>query len=187
VLADARLLLPWGEAAKTGTDPFFASVDGPEVVPLHVPVEKITGAAERDIDAVTYAADPRNPYVYAQTVPDSVRMAARIRALSALHREGAAMQVSVIAPPSEQWPLPWYLRAMPNVGYWTTPDDPLALKAPVIVSSLEHAAAIERALGDRYVPEFFGLRPDVLIALYIDRGLWDRFLATTASPSASAR
>ena len=29
------------------------------------------------------------------------------------------MQVSVIAQPYEQWPLPWYLRTMPNVGYWT--------------------------------------------------------------------
>ena len=33
----------------------------------------------------------------------------------------AHMQVSVIAPPYEQWPLPWYLRTMPIVGYWTGP------------------------------------------------------------------
>ena len=38
--------------------------------------------------SVVYAADPRNPYVYAQTVPDAVRMAARIRDLAALHRDG---------------------------------------------------------------------------------------------------
>lgn len=127
--------------------------------------------------AVTYAADPRNPYVYAQTVPDAVRMAARIRDLSALHADGARMQVSVIAPPHEQWPIPWYLRAMPNVGYWTAPGDALALQAPVIVSSIEHTPALDKTLGDRYVSEFFGLRPDVLLTLYIERGLWDRFLA----------
>ncbi len=124
--------------------------------------------------AITYAADPRNPYVYAQTVPDAVRMAARIRNLSAIHPDGARMQVSVIAPPSEQWPLPWYLRAMPNVGYWTAPGDMLALQAPVIVSSLEHTPALEQALGDRYVSEYFGLRPELLLAVYIDRGLWER-------------
>ena len=39
--------------------------------------------------SVTYAADPRNPYVYAQTVPDAVRMAARIRDLAALQPDGA--------------------------------------------------------------------------------------------------
>ena len=127
--------------------------------------------------AVTYAADPRNPYVYAQSVPDAVRMAARIRDLSALHADGARMQVSVIAPPHEQWPLPWYLRTMPNVGYWTASGDTLALQAPVIVSSIEHTPVLDDALGERYVSEFFGVRPDVLLALYIERGLWDRFLA----------
>ena len=130
--------------------------------------------------AITYAADPRNPYVYAQTVPDAVRLATRVRQLAAMHPAGARMQVSVIAPPSEQWPLPWYLRTMPHVGYWTAPTDALALQAPVIVSSLEHASALDAALGDRYVSEYFGLRPELLLALFSERGLWERFLETTA-------
>ena len=136
--------------------------------------------------SVTYAADPRNPYVYAQTVPDTVRMAARIRELGATHPDRERMQVSVVAPPYEQWPLPWYLRAMPHVGYWIAPGDPVALQAPVIVASMEHTAELDASLGDRYVSEFFGLRPEVLVALYVERGLWERFLARTA-PRASAR
>ena len=131
--------------------------------------------------SVTYAADPRNPYVYAQTVPDAVRMATRIRELAALHPDGARMLVAVVAPPHEQWPLPWYLRAMPHVGYWTAPGDALALRAPVVVASLEHMAALDAALGERYVSAFYGLRPDVLLALYVERGLWERFLARAAS------
>jgi uncharacterized protein (TIGR03663 family) len=133
--------------------------------------------------SVVYASDPRNPYVYAQTVPDAVRMGARIRNLAALHEDGAAMQVSVIAPPHEQWPLPWYLRTMPNVGYWPEPGDPMAVQAPVIVASLANVPLLDAALGDRYVSEYYGLRPDVLIALYIERGLWDRFLARVARTS----
>jgi hypothetical protein len=133
--------------------------------------------------SVTYAADPRNPYVYAQTVPDAVRMAARIRDLAAVHPDGTRMQVSVIAPAYEQWPLPWYLRAMPHVGYWTEPGDPVALQAPVIVASMDNTGALDRMLGDRYVSEFFGLRPEVLLALYTERGLWDRFLARAAGVS----
>jgi uncharacterized protein (TIGR03663 family) len=129
--------------------------------------------------AVTYAADPRNPYVYAQTVPDAVRMARRIVDLAALHSDGTRMQVSVIASPYEQWPLPWYLRTMPNVGYWTAPGDALAMRAPVIVSSIEHTSVLDTVLGDRYISEFYGLRPEVPLALYIDRGLWARFLTTT--------
>ena len=41
--------------------------------------------------------------------------------------------------------------------------------------------ALDAALGDRYVSEFFGVRPEVLVTLYIERGLWDRFLATRAA------
>ena len=130
--------------------------------------------------SVTYASDPRNPYVYAHTVPDAVRMATRIRELAALHPDGARMQVSVIAPPHEQWPLPWYLRAMPHVGYWTAPGDAVALQAPVVVAAMDHTAALDASLGDRYVSEFFGLRPEVLLALYVERGLWERFLARAA-------
>jgi len=130
--------------------------------------------------SVIYASDPRNPYVYAHTVPDAVRMATRIRQLAAAHPDGARMQVSVIAPPDEQWPLPWYLRAMPHVGYWIAPGDPLALQAPVVVASMDHTAGLDSALGDRYVSEFFGLRPEVLLTLYIERGLWERFLAGAA-------
>lgn len=127
--------------------------------------------------SVTYAADPRNPYVYAQTVPDAVRMASRIRDLASLDSHGTAMQVSVIASPYEQWPLPWYLRAMPNVGYWVDPGDPVAMQAPVIVSSMDHAPALDQALGERYVSEFYGLRPNVLLSLYVERDLWNRLLA----------
>ncbi len=131
--------------------------------------------------SVTYAADPRNPYVYAQTVPDAVRMASRIRDLAALDTHGHSMQVSVIASPYEQWPLPWYLRAMPNVGYWIDAGDPVAMQAPVIVSSMDHAPALDAVLGDRYVSEFYGLRPNVLLSLYVERDLWNRFLARAAS------
>ena len=128
---------------------------------------------------MTYAADPRNPYVYAHTVPDAIRMADRIRDLSSFNPGGAHMQVSVIAPPTEQWPLPWYLRTMPNVGYWTAPDDAAALEAPVIVSAIEHKPVLDHELGDRYVMEWFGLRPNVFLALYIERHLWERFLSHT--------
>jgi len=131
--------------------------------------------------SVVYAADSRNPYVYSQTVPDAVRMAARIRALAALHPDRDGMLVLVVAHPHEQWPLPWYLRGMPHVGYWTTLlEVPGVTEAPVIVASMGNTEALDAALGDRYVSELFGVRPEVLVSLYIERGLWDRFLARQA-------
>jgi len=48
----------------------------------------------------------------------------------------------------------------------------VALQAPVVVSAMEHTAALDAALGDRYVPQYYGLRPEVLLALYVERDLW---------------
>lgn len=126
-----------------------------------------------------YAADTRNPYAYAQTSPDFLRLVQRVNEVSALHQDRERMLVTVLAGPYEQWPLPWYLRRMTNVGYWATPVDAGRLDdAPVIVASQENAGAVDAALGDRYVSAFYGLRPDVLLTVYVERGLWERFLAT---------
>jgi hypothetical protein len=48
----------------------------------------------------------------------------------------------------------------------------------VIVASQDTPPEVEAAVGDRYVSEFYGLRPNVLLTLYIERGLWERFLET---------
>ena len=126
-----------------------------------------------------YPADPRNPYVYAQTSPDFLRLVTRIADVSAVHPDRAAMLVAVVAGPYEQWPLPWYLRRMTRVGYWpNAASAPPLDRMPFIVASPAFAGAVESALGDRYESEFYGLRPGVLLTVFIERGLWDRFLAT---------
>ena len=124
-----------------------------------------------------YFADPRNPYVYVHTSPDFLNLARRIAELAAVHPDHAQMLVKVIANPSDQWPLPWYLRHMTRVGYWKQADVAGRLDGvPVIIASQENAPGVAEALGDRYVSEFYGLRPNVLLGVYIDRALWDRFL-----------
>jgi predicted membrane-bound mannosyltransferase len=88
------------------------------------------------------------------------------------------MLVRVVAGPYEQWPLPWYLRRMARVGYW-----PRAAEAgpfdgtPVIIASQENAGAVGAALGDRYISEMYGLRPEVFLTVFIERGLWERYLS----------
>ena len=58
----------------------------------------------------TYAADQRNPYVYAQTSPDLLNLVCRVEALAQEHPQGRNMLVKVMAPDGDYWPLPWYLR-----------------------------------------------------------------------------
>jgi len=124
-----------------------------------------------------YPADPRNPYVYAQTSPDLLRLTRRIADLAAVHPDGNGMLVKVIAGPYEQWPLPWYLRRLTRVGYWSRTAEAGALGGvPVIVASQENADEVAAAVRDGSVSEFYGLRPDVLLTVYIDRTLWSHYL-----------
>lgn len=128
-----------------------------------------------------YPADSRNPYVYAQTSPDFLRLAARVADMATLHPDGADMFIKVIAGPSEQWPLPWYVRNMRRVGYWTNTAEAGKLDdAPVLVASQENTEELEVVLGDGYMSEFYGLRPGELLTLYIEHSLWERFIKSTA-------
>lgn len=75
VLSGARLLLPWGRAAASAIP-----VQGPRVVPLHVPVEGASGSGPRDVAAVTYAGWPWKRGLdlvcdaWGRTAPDGARL-----------------------------------------------------------------------------------------------------------------
>ena len=131
-----------------------------------------------------YPADPRNPYVYAHTVPDVLRLSRRVADVAARHPDGSGMLVKVVAGPYEQWPIPWYLRGMPHVGYWATAAEAGRVDdAAVVIAAEDQAGAIGAALGDRYVQEFYGLRPDVILTVFIERESWDRFIASRSGQS----
>ena len=127
-----------------------------------------------------FCADERNPYVYSQTSPDAVRLCTRIHELARLHPDGLAMVVKVVSP--EYWPLPWYLRDLPNVGYWAEPpDDP---QAAVVVTTPEFSAAVEARLAGDYQAQLSGLRPGFNLCLLVRRDLWDAWLAAQAGGGA---
>ena len=123
-----------------------------------------------------FHTDPRNPYVYAHTSPDLVHLAERVEEIAQVAPEHRDMIIKVVAPESDYWPLPWYLRRFPNVGYWTeAPDEPNA--AMIIVGS-EMQEAVEANLGGLYHQEFRGLRPGIHLIAYVRQDLWDAFLKT---------
>lgn len=124
-----------------------------------------------------FCADPRNPYVYAHSGPDVVRLARRISEVAALHGDGPAMRVHFITP--EYWPMPYYLRKLQRIGYWS--EVPAAPDAPVMVVSAELQEPLESRLRDGYHREFYGLRPGVLLVLNIRQDLWDRYLLEKAA------
>jgi uncharacterized protein (TIGR03663 family) len=174
---------PWLVLAAIGAaDPFERSASARGRVAIAIGVIGIAAALGGEAWRVNfrYPADPRNPYAYVHTSPDVVRLADRVRVLASLHPAGASMLVAVVAAPSEQWPLPWYFRRMARVGYWTTAADaaPAVGEAGVVIASPANTASVHALVGDRYHADFYGLRPDVVMTVFVERSLWDRFLLT---------
>jgi len=118
-------------------------------------------------------SDPANPYAYAPTSPDLLRLAAAVDRAAAASPEKTNLLVEVISPPDETWPLPWYFRKLSRVGYWTSPEaaakDVPPGQADVVVASASFADAVAAALGDSYDQSFFGLRPEVPLCLFTKR------------------
>ncbi|GMW00585.1 MAG: hypothetical protein AMXMBFR84_17220 [Candidatus Hydrogenedentota bacterium] len=123
-----------------------------------------------------YAADVRNPYVYAHTSTAFMRLPQRMLDLAAVHSNGTRMRILVIAANNDYWPLPWYLRAFENTGYFG--EMPQALDADVIIASPPFNVDIGRMAGDEYQSEVHGLRPKVLLQVFIRRPLWNAFMET---------
>jgi len=132
----------------------------------------------------TYGADVRNPYVYAHTSSAIRRLTERLTDLAAVHPRGDQIHINVFRFDGDYWPLPWYLRRYPNVGYW--PNFPESPDADVILTAPEIAGALQPRLKDEYQVEMNGLRPGVLMPTFIRKELWDAFMAKRSGPAETA-
>jgi hypothetical protein len=124
--------------------------------------------------SAAYAADPRNPYVYAQTSPDLLNLVRQVEALTEVSPQGRQMVIKVMAPDSDYWPLPWYLRRFNRVGWWD--EVPADAYAPVMIVSSKFQAALDEK-KTHIMRQEFALRPRVLLELYIELELWKAYLA----------
>ena len=121
-----------------------------------------------------FASDSRNPYVYAHTSSNFLKLVKRIDALAAVHPEGTKMSLHVTVTADDYWPLPWYLRRYTNVGYWSTL--PEGSQADVLILSPDLEEQLDPDQFAAYTGSYYGLRPDVLLVLYIRDTLWERFM-----------
>ena len=124
-----------------------------------------------------YAADRRNPYVYAQTVPDLLNLVQRTEGLARIAPTGYETVVKVIAPDSDYWPLPWYLRRFKQLGWHENlPDDPFA---PIVLVSWKLDARLDEKSDRKWIMAgLTELRPGVFFELYVELELWKRYVAT---------
>lgn len=144
----------------------------------------VAGAAQLGHQAwqgtALYSADPRNPYVYAHTSSALKRLVQRVEEIAAVSPDGPSLRIYVITPNGDYWPLPWYLRRYPNVGYFV--KRPESLDAPFIIASGAAGRDLQPVLGEKYYMEMHALRPGVFLAAFIRKDLWDAFIATRSTP-----
>jgi len=113
-------------------------------------------------------SDPDNPYVYAQTSPDFLKLVEGVETVAAASPAGRSMLVKVVAPPDETWPIPWYLRGYTRVGYWTDVEAAGELgDAEAVIASAAFAGQVGERLGEEWRMTFYGLRPEVVLALFV--------------------
>jgi uncharacterized protein (TIGR03663 family) len=130
-----------------------------------------------------FDADTRNPHVYAHTSRDYLKLVRRLDEIAAVSPDARKMLVYSVTNARDMWPLPWYARTFEHVGYWTDADDPAIDYArdggaAVLIVSPELEEAVRNRLGSDYLVEYYGLRNEVLLSLFIRRDLWDAFIAT---------
>jgi predicted membrane-bound mannosyltransferase len=121
-----------------------------------------------------YVASPRNPLAHAQTVTDAEKLVQKVQVLAQYHDMGTAMPVHVLA--KNPWPLPWYFRGFDNIGFYPVPPEQLQGPAPVVISTMKYSKFVQPLVGEDYQVNFYGLRPDVRMLLFIEQPLWDRFI-----------
>lgn len=127
-----------------------------------------------------YPGDERNPYFYVQTPRPFARLPDRI--VDLIEANQRDLSIAVVSG-EHAWPLPWYLRDVPTVGFHATPPDNLAVWDMVIWDSQLGDAPLE--LGNGTVFEFYGLRPGVLLHCFIREPVWEELfppLPETPSP-----
>jgi len=135
-----------------------------------------------------YPADPRNPYVYAQTTPDFLKLVGRVEEIASHCPEFRGLLIKVIAGPYETWPLPWYLRSYSRVGYWTSAEDAGEIGLPeLIISSTDEGGRLDETIYTMYRSEFYELRPGVFLMLHVRNDIWESVFPTGSDSSGEIR
>ena len=124
-----------------------------------------------------YPTDRRNPYVYAQTVPDLLNLVHRAEGLARVAPTGYETIVKIIAPDSDYWPLPWYLRRFKHLGWYEKlPDDPFA---PIVVVASKLDARLDDKSDRKWIMVgLTELRPGKFFELYVELELWKKYVET---------
>ena len=165
-----NLLLPLAIMAGYGAEQGFRFAEAGRSTVMKFSVSATiaiaaTWSAYQAIDLSFFRYDDnRIPYVYAHTTREFLLL---VRQLESIGRDNHNQNPGIVVMSTEYWPLPWYLRDNPNVGYWGKYVD---TSEPVILALESQAPEIEQKLGTLYRQYgSYELRPGVRLLLYLRR------------------
>ena len=144
----------------------------------------VTLACEAWLASFPYAADPRNPWVYAQTGTGVFAIRDSIADLARAAPEGRDVSIDIYTT-ENYWPLPWYFRPYRHVR-WFRQAGLLGAASPIVLLSPDLEPDLIRKLyegpppGERELylnlfPSYVELRPRVEVRGYVAKSLWDRW------------
>lgn len=119
--------------------------------------------------------NPANPYCYAQPAPDVAKLGEYIEKITRPYPQGDQTVIQIIWIDNYYWPLPWYLRRFPNIGYYNqVPPDAVA---PIILASQEFDEQLTKKLDATHLMnKLFNLRSDTFVEVWPSLELWSAYL-----------
>ncbi|MFN3648174.1 MAG: flippase activity-associated protein Agl23 [Armatimonadota bacterium] len=129
-----------------------------------------------------YRDDHAGPYVYAQPLRGVREIEQRVNELAAFSSAGRQTVAQVVFSDEYYWPLPWYLRRLERVGYWTglpAEDEARLRSTPIVLSSSDLDEPLTERLGEsHFMTGFHSLRPGVTVQLWVENQLWEGFITS---------
>jgi uncharacterized protein (TIGR03663 family) len=147
-----------GQAYQPGTRAFTAVIGGAAILfSLYQAI---------DVSFVNYDNDAY-AYIYAHTKRDFLGLVDEIDAIAAANPAKKDIGITVVSP--EHWPLPWYLREYPHVGYWGHVVD---TSEPIVIALQPQVPEVERQLGKQYRQySTHGLRPGNTLVMFVRKDI----------------
>ncbi len=111
--------------------------------------------------------DPRLELPYAQTNRGAMGIVTLVREVAAQTPSGRSLTLNALLP--VRWPLPWYLRDVPDARYWKQfQDTPADFDADVLLVDLQQENELRPRLKDTYRRRVFPLLPGEQVAVYVN-------------------
>ncbi|MBI9070251.1 MAG: TIGR03663 family protein [Melioribacteraceae bacterium] len=130
------------------------------------------------------ADDPQNPFTYSQPENDIIEISHKIIDIQKTLSEDE-LNLAIIGNAHDYWPLPWYLRTMPNTSYYNNIDSTI-YKNQIILASPNFEKQLINALysypppgkKNLYIPlfeKYLEIRPTIEFRGYIQNDIYQKY------------